>query len=369
MKLATQEVSSPDKLAAAFEHSITWEDDVWQSDPVDVPEVHDKARRKFYDLLDHVTGTERAASQARILLFHGQSGAGKTHLIRALRTGAHRQGKAYVGYAQMTPDISNYADYFLRRLINSLEKPYDPDAEGESGLARLTRLMVEASLPAGEIEKLREDDLDENALAKRVLDLADDIVASDRFLDQELDINIVKALLYLQRSDPRIDQRIRQYLFGRQLNELSQQSVRALDPNSGDGRAFEIIEAIGTIMSVVDGAALVFCIDQVEDLRNFDDPEERFYESGRQFDADCQPGSDIDRDHIHPRGVLRPGPGGPAPIVHRSDRESRPGRTLRKQIRRRGPPNHRKAARVRSHAALRRTEFSGSIFVFRSCIL
>ncbi len=276
MKLARQEVAGSDKLAAAFEHSITWEDDVWQADPVDVPDVHHKARKKFDKLLGKVAGSSKSATQARILLFHGQSGAGKTHLIRALRTSAHRKGKAYFGYAQMTPDISNYADYFLRRLINSLEKPYDPDAAGESGLARLTRLMVEAALPAGEIERLREEDLDETALARLVLDLADDIVASDHFADKELDINIVRALLYLQRSDPRIDQRIRQYLFGRELNELSMQSVRALDPNADDGRAFEIIEAIGMIMSVVDDAALVFCIDQVEDLRNFDDPEERF---------------------------------------------------------------------------------------------
>ena len=276
MKLAAQDAPSPDKLAAAFEHSITWEDDVWQSDPVDVEDVHTNARAKFYDLLEQVTSPDQPATQARILLFHGQSGAGKTHLIRALRTGAHRRGQGYFGYAQMTPDVSGYADYFLRRLINSLEKPYDPDRMGESGLARLTRLMVEAALPAGEITKLREEDMDETALAMLVLNLADDIVASERFADKELDINIVRALLYLQRSDPRIDQRIRQYLFGRELNELSLQSVRALDPNTGDGRAFEIIEAIGTIMSVVDNAALVFCIDQVEDLRNFDDPEERF---------------------------------------------------------------------------------------------
>ena len=276
MKLATQEATNPDVLAAAFEHSITWEDDVWQADPVDVQSVHEAARSKFYGLLDKITSGKGGASQGRILLFHGQSGAGKTHLIRALRTGAHRSTQAYFGYAQMTPDISNYADYFLRRLVNSLEKPYDPDDASESGLARLTRLMVETALPADEVQKLREDNLNETELAMLVLNLADDIIIHEQFADKELDINIVRALLYLQRSDPRIDQRVRQYLFGRELNELSLQSVKALDPNTGDGRAFEIIEAIGAIMSVVDNAALVFCIDQVEDLRNFDDPEERF---------------------------------------------------------------------------------------------
>ena len=36
-----------DRLSAAFEHSITWEDDVWRADPVDVELVHAAARRKF----------------------------------------------------------------------------------------------------------------------------------------------------------------------------------------------------------------------------------------------------------------------------------------------------------------------------------
>jgi Helicase HerA, central domain/AAA ATPase domain len=279
----TPQVAS--QLAAAFDHSITWEDDIWRADPVDVEAVHKKARVKFYDLLDAVTAQKSALTQARILLFHGQSGAGKTHLIRALRTGAHRRGRAYFGYAQMTPDVSNYADYYLRRLIASLEKPYDPDEGGETGLARLTRRLVEDAdvLPAGELEKLRESTLDEKQLARLIHALADDIISSPRFSEQELDVNIVRALLYLQRNDPRIDQRVRQYLYGRPLNELSLAAVAALDPNAGDGRAFEIIESLGKLMWTVDRSALVFCIDQVEDLRFFDDAEERFQKAARDL--------------------------------------------------------------------------------------
>ena len=92
-----------------------------------------------------------------------------------------------------------------------------------------------------------------------MLGLADEIVAAPKFAGQNLDINIVRALLYLQRTDPRIDQRVRQYLYGRQLNDLSQEAVAALDPNTGEGRAFEIIESLGRLMWTVDRAALVFC--------------------------------------------------------------------------------------------------------------
>ncbi|MGI9386826.1 MAG: ATP-binding protein, partial [Methyloligellaceae bacterium] len=83
--------------------------------------------------------------------------------------------------------------------------------------------------------------------------------------------------------DPRIDQRVRQYLYGRQLNELSQRSVTALDPNDGEDRAFEIIESLGRMMWTTERAALVYCIDQVEDLRFFEDSEERFQKAIRDL--------------------------------------------------------------------------------------
>jgi hypothetical protein len=272
-------------LASAFEHSITWEDDIWRADPVDVELVHQQARKKFADTLKSVTSGRGAPSQARILLFHGQSGAGKTHLIRALRTASHREGTAYFGYAQMTPDISNYADYYLKRLINSLEKPYDPDRVGQSGLSRLTNRLVEdaAVLPDDQLEQLREAQFDDASLARLVTEIADTLVGSPRFDSQELDINIVRALLYLQRADPRIDQRVRQFLQGRPLADLAREAVSALDPTAGDGRAFDIFESLGKLAWTVDRAALVYCIDQVEDLRFFPDPEERFQKAVRDL--------------------------------------------------------------------------------------
>jgi GTPase SAR1 family protein len=275
---------APDRLFSAFEQSITWEDDIWRADPVDVAEVHAKARRKFNDLLSGIIAGKGPGTQDRILLFHGQSGAGKTHLWRALRTNAHRAGSAYFGYAQMTPDVANYADYYLRRLVHSLEKTYDPDSSGESALTRLTgRMVAEAAIDAKDLQNLREASLDEAKLAKLVLKIADDIVASPKYSAQELDINVVRALLYLERRDPRIDQRIRQYLHGRPLTDLAHQAVAALDPNAGEDRAFEIIAALGALMWTVDRAALVFCVDQVEDLRFFSDAEERFQRAVRDL--------------------------------------------------------------------------------------
>ena len=276
---------APDKLSEAFEHSITWEDDLWRADPVDVPEIHAKARQKFNDLLTTVTSGHGYHVQERILLFHGQSGAGKTHLLRALRTDSHRTGQSYFGYAQMTPDVQNYADFYLRRLVHSLEKPYDPDRFGKSALSRLTNHMVLDSevISSADLDKLRDATLDDKQLARLILRLADQIVACEKFQTRELDINIVRALLYLQRHDPRIDQRVRQYLNGRTLTPIAHEAVSALDPNNGEDRSFEIIAALGALVWTVDRAALVFCIDQVEDLRFFDNAEDRFQRAVRDL--------------------------------------------------------------------------------------
>ncbi|KAB2848556.1 MAG: DUF853 family protein [Hyphomicrobiaceae bacterium] len=283
MSKEAENAIAPAQASPLFEHSITWEDDLWRADPCDVDSVHARARHKFLDLLLSITSGK--PSHARMLLFYGQSGAGKTHLVRALRTYAHHSGKGYFGYAQMSSDVSSYADFFLRRLVNSLEKPYDPFNRGESGLKRLAdRLAEDAELmAAAALTELREAPLDDKGLARLVLRLADDIVAAPRFEGQELDINIVRALLYLQRSDPRIDGRIRQYLYGRPLNELSQAAVQGLDANAGEDRAFEIIESLGRLMWTVDRAALVFCIDQVEDLRSLGEEEKRFEKAVRDL--------------------------------------------------------------------------------------
>ena len=209
----------------------------------------------------------------------------KLILLRALRTEGHRSSRAYFGYAQMTPDVTNYADFFLRRLVHSFEKPYDPDRYGDSALSRLTNKLVLDSevISSADLDQLRDAQMDDGELARLIMRFADDIVASDKFQTRELDINIVRALLYMQRRDPRIDQRVRQYLHGRQLSPIAHEAVCALDPNTGEDRSFEIIAALGALVWSVDRAALVFCIDQVEDLRFFDNAEERFQRAVRDL--------------------------------------------------------------------------------------
>src|SRR5262245_45720508 len=74
--------------------------DVWLADPFDVREVHREAREAFEDLVEELSSTPPPTG--RILLIQGESGSGKTHLMRAFRNHVHSQNLAFFGYMQMT---------------------------------------------------------------------------------------------------------------------------------------------------------------------------------------------------------------------------------------------------------------------------
>ena len=41
MQRAVESAAPVESFASAFEHSITWEDDIWSADPVDVARIYD----------------------------------------------------------------------------------------------------------------------------------------------------------------------------------------------------------------------------------------------------------------------------------------------------------------------------------------
>jgi hypothetical protein len=95
----------------------------------------------------------------------------------------------------MTPDVANYADYYLRRLVNSLEKPYDPTRAAKAGLPASPIIWspTRAVLDPAALEKLRDAKLNDAQLPRWCWRLADQIVAAPKFAGQSLDINIVRA--------------------------------------------------------------------------------------------------------------------------------------------------------------------------------
>src|SRR5262249_4431989 len=106
--------------------SVAHGSQIHERDPFDVESIHADAREVFHRQVVRATTPEQHQyGHGRTLLVLGDSGSGKTHLLRALRHQVHSQRLGYVGYMQMTSEVGDYARYVLRNLIDSLERPYD----------------------------------------------------------------------------------------------------------------------------------------------------------------------------------------------------------------------------------------------------
>lgn len=255
-------------------HGIVGPNEVWKPDPYDVPEIHAEAREAFSWLLNRAV-TEPAPDKGRILLLKGESGSGKTHLMRAFRGATHAHALGYCGYLQMTSAATNYNRYVLSKLIDSLEQPYsDPDVS-TTGLTRLSTGLLEnvPSLSDAERAPLADGSLED--LHRSVFDLADRLIVQPRF--RSCDLNLIRALLYLQRDDPRVRSRCLSYLRAEDLAPADRALLGNLVPRCQEEDAQRLIFELGRLMAAVHGAALVLLVDQLEDVFNADD------QGARQF--------------------------------------------------------------------------------------
>src|SRR5689334_3843246 len=89
-------LQSPIDVFETIEHRH----EIWRDDPFDIPSIHKDARDRFRDLLGAATST--GGSPGRVLLLCGETGSGKTHLLRALRAMVHKERSGFVGYMQLT---------------------------------------------------------------------------------------------------------------------------------------------------------------------------------------------------------------------------------------------------------------------------
>ncbi|QSQ19584.1 DUF853 family protein [Pyxidicoccus parkwayensis] len=240
---------------------------LWQADPFDVEALNAPARRAFKRLL------ERAASDSppdagKLLLLLGESGSGKTHLVRAFRNLAHGQRKGFVGYMPMTVDASRYDGYILSNLIDSLDRPYDESKGDDTGLMRLSDALMEycksAFAPLIPDEKVLEDD----ELHGTIRAVADELLEDPRF--QSVEVDLLRALIYLQRRDPRINRRIFHWLRCEELSEADRKVIGELVPRTADDSPARMVEHLGRLMGAL-GQALVLCVDQVEDFNDFEE--------------------------------------------------------------------------------------------------
>ena len=124
-------------------HAFAYANDVWKHDPFDVESIHGNAREKFQRIVSRVLEPSGLAA-GRILLLLGESGCGKTHLMRAFRNQIHSRSWAIVATSRCLRSLTSMAGTCSTTLIDSLDKPYEDSGSKTTGLTRLSNLLAES---------------------------------------------------------------------------------------------------------------------------------------------------------------------------------------------------------------------------------
>lgn len=250
-------------------HSIEHANDIWLPDPFDVASIHREARETFGRLVEQALGGR--VSSGRILVIRGEAGSGKTHLMRAFRNMVHADGNAFFAYMQMTTTSMNYERYVLHNLIDSLQQPYHPE-ERRTSLQVLSDRLTEL-LPQSRIAALREAESGPEA-APIVFELSDRLV--DRNDLPVVDLDFVRALLFLQVGRPSITTKVNKYLRAEELSEFDRQTLGGIAPLHAEDAPLEQAMNLARLIRTPLDRALVVCVDQLEDVFNLEASRERF---------------------------------------------------------------------------------------------
>ena len=256
-------------------HACAYANDVWKHDPFDVEAIHRGAREKFRRIVGRIL-EPNGLGVGRMLLLLGESGSGKTHLMRAFRNQVHSAGEGYCGYLQMTAFTTHYGRYVLNNLIDSLDKAYDDSRSEITGLMRLSNALAEACRGAARerLDQLRDRSLDQAGIDQLVGELADSIIFDDRF--NAVDVYLVQALLYLQCNNPAIKARVIKYLRCEDLTDHDRRLLGGIVPCTDPDGPHRIIERLGRLIWAIEQVPLVICVDQLEDVFDLDEAALKF---------------------------------------------------------------------------------------------
>ncbi len=250
-------------------HSIEHANDIWLPDPFDVASIHQPARETFGRLVEQALSGR--VSSGRILVIRGEAGSGKTHLMRAFRNMVHADGNAFFAYMQMTTTSLNYERYVLHNLIDSLQQPYHPD-ERRTSLQVLSNRLTEL-LPGRRVADLRDAESGPEA-APIVFELADRLV--DRNDLPPVDLDFVRAILFLQVGRPSITTKVNKYLRAEELSDYDRQTLGGIAPLHAEDAPLKQAMNLARLIRTPLERALVVCVDQLEDVFNLDAAKERF---------------------------------------------------------------------------------------------
>ncbi|MFC1708019.1 ATP-binding protein, partial [Planctomycetota bacterium] len=254
-------------------HAIAHAQHIWKRDPYDVEGIHSPTREAFERALDRPR-MGRPPGFGRILLMLGESGSGKTHLARAFRNRVHTARIGYGGYLQLSTDVSSYERYTLVKVLESLEQPYDDPEVKESGLMCLSDAVVETAVSDADRKRLQDEPLGAAELGRFASELADQLLRTPQF--ESFDVDLLRTMLYLQRRDPPIRQRVLKYLRCEHLTPYDRELLGDMAPLTREEAPLRVLGQLGRLMWASGESTLLLLFDQLEDIRHLPNPKERF---------------------------------------------------------------------------------------------
>jgi energy-coupling factor transporter ATP-binding protein EcfA2 len=249
---------------------------IYSPDPFDVETIHLEVRHAFEGMLRRAT-SEQQADRGRMLLILGDSGAGKTHLLRSFRRRVHEYGRGFVVYAQLHSSAKRYSEYLLQNVVDALAASYSGLPGERSGLVELVSGMAELSDGKfrADIEKLASADWGgEDSATSYVSDLADRI-------SKELngfDLSLLRVLLYSLSPTPGILGRVYMYLRCQAMTEEDYRRIGVAKPSDSEAAPEHMICQLGRLAYVTRRRALVLMVDQAE-LTGYDDSVSKPFQS------------------------------------------------------------------------------------------
>ncbi|HEY0476702.1 MAG TPA: hypothetical protein VGD37_04210 [Kofleriaceae bacterium] len=241
---------------------------IFENDPFDVEAVHREARVSFEQLVTQATMRPHVADLGQMLVVLGDSGAGKTHLLRGFRRHVHEGNRGFVVYAQLQSRTEDYSRYLLFHLVESLSRRYS-EQSGSTGLRELASGLLRLARPPlrERLERLANDTWDgRGTLSDHVDELVDELLGIPEL--GSFDLDLLRVMLYALRPDPRTTSSVYKYLRCDPMNAHDRHWIGDITPRTRDDDPHWMIRAIARFAAVTQ-RALVVMVDQV-DLAGFE---------------------------------------------------------------------------------------------------
>jgi hypothetical protein len=257
--------------AASLEvfHAVAHGSEVFEPDPLDVEEIHAEARAAFSRLLHR----SAEANHGRMLLVKGVAGSGKTHLMRAFRNQVHGGELGFVAYLQMSTRVENYARYVLCNLVDSWDRPYFGAVSPDSAISCLSDSLGR-DLPRDALERLRDEELPDDVLDMLVGSCGDHLLRQEKY--RALNVDLLRAMLYLQRRDPPRRARVLKFLRCEDFNAYDKKLLGGISAFADEHAPARLLSELGRLVAATGNGALVLLVDQLEDIYHLDQAAQRF---------------------------------------------------------------------------------------------